>query len=55
MIRPMAVAEPVVVGINDRLDARARRKSLCGVSKIDCVFVMSWMVVIIPCSMPIPS
>lgn len=51
----MAVAEPVLVGISDRLLARARRRSLCGASTTTCVLVMSWMVVITPCVMPIVS
>lgn len=50
---PIAVVEPVEVGISDWLHARARRRSLCGVSRIDWVLVMSWMVVIIPWRMPI--
>src|SRR5829696_857390 len=51
----MAVADPVLVGINDRLLARARRRSLCGASTTTWVLVMSWIVVITPCSMPIDS
>ena len=47
-IRPIAVAEPVVVGISDRLAARARRRSLCGASTIVWVLVRSWSVVIEP-------
>ena len=54
-IRPIAVAEPVVVGISDRLAARARRRSLCGASTIVCVLVMSCSVVIEPRWMPMPS
>ena len=45
----------MLVGINDRLLARARRRSLCGASTTTCVFVMSWIVVITPCLMPIDS
>ena len=44
----MAVADPVLVGISDRLLARARRRSLCGASTTVCVLVMSWMVVTDP-------
>ena len=45
-ISPIAVAEPVVVGISEMLAARARRRSLCGASTMVCVLVMSWSVVI---------
>ena len=51
----MAVAEPVLVGMRERLEARARRRSLCGVSRMDWVLVMSCTVVIMPCRMPMPS
>ena len=44
-----------VVGISDRQAARARRRSLWGASTIVCVFVMSWMVVMTPWRMPMPS
>ena len=54
-ISPIAVADPVVVGISDIAAARARRRSLCGASTIVCVFVMSCSVVIEPRSMPMPS
>ena len=45
---PWALAEPVLVGMSDRLLARARRRALCGASTTTCVFVMSWMVVMTP-------
>ena len=51
----IAVAEPVVVGMSERLLARARRRSLCGASTTVCVLVMSWIVVMTPCRMPMPS
>ena len=54
-IRPIAVAEPVVVGISERDAARARRRSLCGASTTVWVFVMSCRVVIEPCWIPMPS
>jgi hypothetical protein len=54
-MRPIAVADPVLVGINDRLLARARRRSLCGASTTTWVLVMSWIVVMMPCLMPIDS
>jgi hypothetical protein len=52
---PIAVAEPVVVGMSDSDDARARRRSLCGASTTVWVFVMSWSVVMDPRAIPIPS
>ena len=54
-ISPIAVAEPVEVGISERLEARARRRSLCGASTTTWVLVMSWRVVIWPWRIPIPS
>ena len=54
-ISPIAVADPVVVGISERLAARARRRSLCGASTTVWVLVMSCRVVIAPWRMPIPS
>ncbi|MCY1466463.1 hypothetical protein D9M71_847820 [compost metagenome] len=48
----MAVAEPVVVGIRLMPEARARRRSLCGWSRMLWVLVRSWMVVIEPWRMP---
>ena len=51
----MAVAEPVVVGISEFSPDRDRHKSLCGLSTITCVLVTLWMVVILPCSIPIFS
>ena len=54
-ISPIAVAEPVVVGISETLAARARRRSLCGASTTACVLVRSCSVVIEPRSIPIPS
>ena len=52
---PIAVAEPVVVGISESDAARARRRSVCGASTTVWVFVMSCSVVIEPWRMPIPS
>ena len=52
---PIAVADPVVVGISEALAARALRRSLCGESISVCVLVMSCRVVICPWRMPIPS
>ena len=54
-ISPIAVAEPVEVGISDTPAARARRRSLCGASTIVWVFVRSCSVVIDPWRMPMPS
>ena len=54
-ISPIAVADPVVVGISETLAARALRRSLCGASMSVCVLVMSCSVVISPCRIPIPS
>ena len=51
----IAVAEPVVVGMSERLLARARRRSECGASTTVWVLVMSWIVVICPWRMPSPS
>ena len=44
----IALADPVVVGIRLMPQARARRKSLCGASRMVCVLVMSCTVVIEP-------
>ena len=54
-ISAIAVAEPVVVGIRLSPEARARRRSLCGVSRMLWVLVRSWMVVIEPWRMPSAS
>ena len=43
---PIAVADPVVVGISETLAARALRRSLWGESISVCVLVMSCSVVI---------
>src|SRR5690554_2348437 len=48
----IALAEPVVVGIRLIPQARARRRSLWGASRITWVLVMSWMVVMEPWRMP---
>jgi hypothetical protein len=48
----MALAEPVVVGISDLPQARARRRSLWPRSTMRWVLVMSWMVVMQPWTMP---
>ncbi len=52
---PMAVAEPVVVGISDINAERARRRSLCGASTMVWVLVTSWTVVMTPCRIPMLS
>ena len=44
-----------MVGISERLAARARRRSLCGASTTVWVLVMSCSVVIAPWRMPMPS
>ncbi len=49
---PVALAAPVVVGIIDMAAARARRRSLCGRSRICWSFVYAWIVVIRPCRNP---
>ena len=54
-ISPMALAEPVVVGESDMLDARARRQSLSPLSTTACVLVRSCIVVMVPRTMPRPS
>ena len=46
---------PVVVGIRFSRADRARRMSLAGRSTMVWVLVTSWIVVIEPCRMPIPS
>ena len=52
---PMAVADPVVVGISERLAARARLRSLWGASTTVWVLVRSCSVVIVPWRIPSPS
>ena len=47
-----ALAAPVVVGIIDSAAARARRRSLCGRSRICWSLVYEWIVVIRPDTMP---
>ena len=54
-MRAIAVALPVVVGCIESIAERARRKSLCGASTTTLVLVGSWMVVICPWRMPMPS
>ena len=51
----MAVALPVVVGARLSIALRARRRSLCGASTTMLVLVGSWIVVIWPWRMPMPS
>ena len=51
----IAVAEPVEVGTRELSAERARRRSLWGASTITWVLVTSWMVVMTPRSMPMPS
>ena len=41
LIVPLSVADPVLVGMSERLEARARRRSLCGASTTVWVLVMS--------------
>src|SRR6266513_4913473 len=48
MTRCNALAAPVEVGIMDTAAARARRKSLCGKSKMTWSFVYEWIVVMVP-------
>src|SRR5206468_12878079 len=43
-----ALAAPVEVGIMDNAAARARRRSLCGKSRITWSLVYEWMVVMVP-------
>jgi hypothetical protein len=50
--RPVAFAAPVVVGMMLTAAARARRRSLCGRSRICWSFVYAWIVVMKPCSIP---
>lgn len=52
MVLTLALAEPVVVGIRDWPQARARRRSLCPMFTTICVLVMSWTVVTQPCFTP---
>ena len=47
-----AFAAPVVVGIIDSAAARARRRSLCGRSRICWSFVYEWIVVMMPLTIP---
>ena len=47
---PIARAAPVDVGIRLIAAARARRRSLCGRSRICWSFVYAWIVVMKPCS-----
>ena len=47
-----AFAAPVVVGIIDSAAARARRRSLCGRSRICWSLVYEWIVVMMPDTMP---
>jgi hypothetical protein len=48
----VAFAAPVVVGMIDSAAARARRRSLCGRSRIDWSLVYEWIVTIVPCRKP---
>ena len=47
---PIARAAPVEVGIRLIAAARARRRSLCGRSRMFWSFVYAWIVVMKPCS-----
>ena len=49
---PIALAAPVLVGIIDSAAARARRRSLCGRSRMCWSLVYEWIVVIRPRLMP---
>ncbi len=48
----IALAAPVEVGMIESPAARARRRSLCGVSRSTMSLVYAWTVVIRPASMP---
>src|SRR5882757_9633218 len=48
----VALAAPVVVGMMFSAAARARRRSLCGKSRMRWSFVYAWTVVIMPLTMP---
>ena len=50
--RPVAFAAPVEVGMMFTAAARARRRSLCGRSRMLWSFVYACTVVMKPCSMP---
>ena len=50
--RPIAFAAPVEVGIRLIAAARARRRSLCGMSWRPWSCVYAWIVVMKPCSIP---
>ena len=52
MTSPIALAAPVEVGIRLIAAARARRRSLCGKSRMTWSFVYAWIVVMKPCSIP---
>ena len=52
MTSPIAFAAPVEVGIRLIAAARARRRSLCGKSRMTWSFVYAWIVVMKPCSIP---
>ena len=49
---PIALAAPVLVGIIDIAAARARRRSLCGPSRIIWSLVYEWIVFINPLTIP---
>ena len=55
MTMPIAFAAPVVVGIRLIAAARARRRSLCGRSRMFWSFVYAWIVVMKPDSIPARS
>ena len=52
MTTPIALAAPVDVGMRLIAAARARRRSLCGRSRICWSFVYAWIVVMKPDSIP---
>ena len=49
---PIALAAPVEVGMIDSAAARARRRSLCGKSRMRWSFVYAWIVFMKPRLMP---
>src|SRR4051812_43674188 len=52
MTSAVALAAPVVVGMMFSAAARARRRSLCGKSRMRWSLVYAWTVVIMPLTMP---
>src|SRR6266542_6544496 len=52
MVSAVALAAPVVVGMMLMAAPRARRRSLCGKSRITWSLVYAWIVVMSPLTMP---